>query len=643
MNSISPLLTPVPANHPPTTSSSSAPQLSNDSDQFAPIATWSVLSYTSNNTMHTLRAVVDRLGISMPHRRPTKEQLAELLIANSVRYPNANESSQEWADNVQPLNPITVARDNNSNDEAIDTSKRKRVSTDAALARNLHNQLNAGTSSGEDFGSESEGGLSPPVEPPLAGKHKKPRNNNYAQHVDSINSPTLSQITNKLAEHGEQMRQMMNMLLQNNTNKIDTKNNTATHKLSDNANAIRVSSSDGSAPTSVNPTQPLVYSCSNRSCDYKSLIQQEKFCKLHGAPMVAEIVTTTLPPVSALQTANTARGGVGGSGERTAVAWNQVDSSATPWHKTNSNNSNINSDSNIRDSSNSSDHHKYNNSGASGNSITINNNHTSIEPTFPFAQISSFIPEKVIQDARRGKWIPLAKFLPSATAMKDYETTQGLEATAVPFYQLAQALNEANNGAATPAITSAYQMLQAFGAGLIPAACEGNPNRLVDYQLFLLEIMALMQQHQSWQFVLSYVEEVRRSKQAGEASWATHKLAAGNEQGMHQDTWLKQIARFQQQTTKPSNPNYNSTHSANISNNNSQNSNNFRAAETTHSTINNTAREVCRHFSETGSCRFKQNCRYLHEPNTNKRKSNLAITPPIPATPPTTTTKSEQH
>jgi len=149
-------------------------------------------------------------------------------------------------------------------------------------------------------------------------------------------------------------------------------------------------------------------------------------------------------------------------------------------------------------------------------------------------------------------------------------------------------------------------------------------------------------QQQQWQFVLSYVEEVRRSKQATESNWANHKLAANNESGLHQETWLKQLARFQQQNGKQfstgnsNNHSYNnsSTNSNNYSSNSASNvNNNGSATEATYSnnyiSHDGTAainQEVCRFFADNGRCRFGNSCRHLHE--NKKRKNNSSTSAP---------------
>lgn len=603
-----------------TTSSSSQPQAGpgprTNSNEFVPVSTWSTLSYTSSNTKQTLRAVVDRLGIVVPPGQVTKESLANLLIANQVRYPNPNEDIVEWSLNVQSLIPNNQLGNNNDSDIINRSSNNKRNAADALVARNLHNKLNAVLDSDVDSSSSDyEEYSNEQVVHNVGAINSKP--NKRTKHITNPQpGPELTQITNQLNGQGQQMKQMMEMFstLQNNINDMNNKIYDNSSKLDNielrpnNFESNLITDKNIKSSNSVfNHTQPLVHSCSNISCDYRSTDLQEKFCKLHGAPMIAEQLKPVPLSGSALQTTNVtnARGVINNNGLHAINTSNQYEN--------------------------------YNSVPAQGNSITINN---TIEPTFPFAQIHSFIPEKIIQDARKGKWIPLAKFLPSAIAMKIYETEQGLESNTVPFYKLAQALEEVKNNTTTQSISSPFQLLQAFGGGLIPAACEGNPSRLVDYQLFLLEIITLMQQQQ-WQFVLSYVEEVRRSKQSTESSWTNHKLAANNDSGLHQETWLKQLAKFQQQNTiKPKslssspNMNYNNNsyiNNSNYNNNSTGNSNGNSSA--TDSTYNDNyinhdgtpaTQEVCRFFADNGRCRFGNSCRHLHENKKRKKNSSTS-------------------
>ena len=633
MNPSTPLHIPVTTTSSSTRiTSSSQPQT--NSDEPVPVSTWSILSYTSNTKLQTLRAVVDRLGIVVPPGKVTKESLANLLIANHVRYPNPNEDIVEWSLKVQSLIPNNSMTNNPNSDELNMSSSNKRTAADALVARNLHNKLNAILDSDTDSSSDYKEHSNDQIVNNAGSSTFNAKPNKRAKHADSQLGPELTQMNNQLAGQGQQMQQMMQMfgVLQNNikdmNNKIcDNSSKWDDYNLQSTSNN-RLSADSNINPVSINHAQPLVHSCSNISCDYRSTDLQEKFCKLHGALMIAEQLKLVPLSQSALQTTNAtnARGVINSTGLHASNTWNQYENNLIP------NNNHVTDNSQLSTSCRP--------TAIQGNSITTNNNYT-IEPTFPFAQIHSFIPEKIIQEARKGKWIPLAKFLPSATAMKNYETEQGLESNAVPFYKLAQALEAVKNNTTTQSISSPFQLLQAFGGGLIPAACEGNPNRLVDYQLFLLEIITLMQQQQ-WQFVLSYVEEVRRSKQATESNWANHKLAANNESGLHQETWLKQLARFQQQNGKQfstgnsNNHSYNnsSTNSNNYSSNSASNvNNNGSATEATYSnnyiSHDGTAainQEVCRFFADNGRCRFGNSCRHLHE--NKKRKNNSSTSAP---------------
>jgi hypothetical protein len=625
-----PLITPPQATDPrttvTTTSSSSHPSTpspNTPSDYYIPESTWSTLSYTATTTKQILRSVVDRLGIAVPPGSVTKELLASLLISNRVRFPNQHEDITQWSLTIQPLGPST------RNNETTSSTNNKRRISDASIARKLHNKLN-GIIMADSEQSDSEYSHENTDPHQTSNNHsissnslKKAKHSQPPPPDTTTTSPSIDILASQLAEQRGDMQKLMQLFQTLQRNFVSNSNQPSSSSGNSNTridNRIsRDNTNPGINPTIVNSTSPLVYSCSNISCDYKSTDLQEKFCKLHGVQMIAEQLKLVQPSGSTLQTANTtnARGGVNNKGLNATTNWNQFDNTGD---------------------SNNVDNRHHNNSnyytGTNGtqgntNSITINN---TIEPTFPFAQIHSLIPEKVIQDARKGKYVPLVKFLPSANAMKHYETEQGLESSTVPFYKLAQALEDVKNSATVQSISSPFQLLQAFGGGLIPAACEGNASRLVDYQLFLLEIIALMQQ-QHWPFVLAYVEEVRRSRQAVEASWTNHKLAAGNDSGLHQETWLKQLAKFQQQNqTKPS-PAINyfnnvqfGTGSNNNSNTSAPNSIGSRNADSS------TSQELCRFFAENGRCRFGNNCRHLHDAGSGKGKKRKGNTPSVTST-----------
>ena len=217
MNPSTPLHIPVTTTSSSTrTTSSSQPQT--HSNEPVPVSTWSILSYTSNTKLQTLRAVVDRLGIVVPPGKVTKESLANLLIANHVRYPNPNEDIVEWSLKVQSLIPNNSMTNNPNSDELNMSSSNKRTAADALVARNLHNKLNAILDSDTDSSSDYKEHSNDQIVNNAESSTFNAKPNKRAKHADPQLGPELTQITNQLAGQGQQMQQMMQMfgVLQNN-------------------------------------------------------------------------------------------------------------------------------------------------------------------------------------------------------------------------------------------------------------------------------------------------------------------------------------------------------------------------------------------------------------------------------------------
>ena len=512
-----------------------------------PRDTWSPLSYTAGNTRESLRLVAERLGIPVLPRL-TKEELANLLIANGVPYPDAMEDKAAWAASVQSIQPIAP----NSAGPRL-----PRSAADEAMAKQLQQQLND-TKDELEVDSDSElqdievvqqsGKRGPDGEIKGQPKTKRLR----------IDSAAIGRITDQLKSQQQQMQKEMEERLEQVVRRT--------------VSALR---NDSASSAAVPP------SCRIIACTEK-FAYGDQFCKYHGALELHAPKTNQTQMVK-----DNVLKGVVQTGNATTT-WNQHE--AAPVDSNNHN-------------------HGASISSAAGNPITLNL-YNNIEPNLSFAQVHAILPEKVIQDARKGKWVPLARFLPSQTAMVLRELENSLSENELAIHKVAQILKEASNSNSakdsqkqpSQTISSAYQILQAFAGGLIPAACEENWERLQDYQLFLLQIVSLMQQQQ-WQYVLAYVEEVRKSKQTLESHWKTHRLAATNDTGVHQDVWALTIARqFAKQNPQ-------------------QNNNTSRTANALASAADG-EQERCKNFASKGKCRFGDKCRYLHENAASSSNNN---------------------
>ena len=505
-----------------------------------PRDTWSPLSYTAGNTRESLRLVAERLSIpALP--RLTKEELANLLIANGVPYPDAMEDKTAWAASVQPIQPIAPS---------LAGPRPPRSSADEGMAKQLQRQLN---DSKDELEVDSDLELQDIEVVQQSGK-RGPDGEIKGQPQTKrlrIDSASIGRITDQLKSQQQQMQKEMEEHLEQVVRRT--------------VSALR---NDSAGSAAVPP------SCRIVACT-QEFAYGDQFCKYHGALELHAPKTNQTQMVK-----DSVLKGVVQTGNATTT-WNQHE--AAP----DSNNNN----------------HGASVSSAAGNPITLNlfNN---IEPNLSFAQVHSILPEKVIQDARKGKWVPLARFLPSQTAMVLRELENSLSENELAIHKVAQILKEASSSNSakdsqrqpSQTISSAYQIVQAFAGGLIPAACEENWERLQDYQLFLLQIVSLMQQQQ-WQYVLAYVEEVRKSKQTSESDWKTHRLAANNSTGVHPEVWALTTARQFAKVNPPQNSNYNN--------------NNSRAAAKPGASEGEP--ELCKNFASKGKCRFGDKCRYLHE------------------------------
>jgi hypothetical protein len=488
------------------------------------------------------------------------------LIQNQVPYPDINEDRLAWADNVEPIVTVQTLSEPLNDSSVADLSKSqpsrsaKRVATDEIVAKRLSKQLNH-----NQYWSDEESEMKTEVQPEAKSNKRAKITIGTTTSTTSESSNAFRELTEQVVEQRQQMQQVMSMLQQlqasgNNTNR------------------------------NIEPP-PQLPTCPEPDCALK-FVATEKFCSLHGHQLRRGSLPLSSTTSQSMNGTNT-RGVINSAGNATTV-WNQTDHNITPSNSHNSTQSSATTTTSTT---------------KSGNSITLTINN-STEPTFPFAQINTILPEKVIQDARKGKWVPLSKFLPSAASLALQELEETMTESELMVHKVAQVIRQAGSNNNSPnnivAISSPFELLQAFGGGLIPAACEGNQTRLADYQLFLLQIISLLRQQQ-WTYVLSYVEEVRKSKQTSEVDWATHSLAAPNATGIHQEAWARTTAR-QLSKLSTNNSNNNSNHNGNNPSINAKlNVNNTGIKG------NNTGRtEVCRNFLRYGNCRWGKDCMNSH-------------------------------
>ena len=257
--------------------------------------------------------------------------------------------------------------------------------------------------------------------------------------------------------------------------------------------------------------------------------------------------------------------------------------------------------------------------GTQGNSIT--------QPLFPFAELHKFLPDSVIKSAKKGELIKLNRFLYSEAAMLAQEAERGLTQVELSAVKIGAANRSYNNHIKKEdrEIKSASDLINAFGGGLIPAACESNPVRYADYTLFLLQIIALLNLNHGWEFVTNYVEGVRGQKQTNESNYANHRLARyDDDYAIHDKIWLQQTQLQLQKTLALITPqvslttgtsNNNRQNNNNNNNNNNSNSNNSNNNNNQLQSPNKAAKvkTECRDF-KTGTCKYGDKCKFSHLP-----------------------------
>jgi hypothetical protein len=126
------------------------------------------------------------------------------------------------------------------------------------------------------------------------------------------------------------------------------------------------------------------------------------------------------------------------------------------------------------------------------------------------------------EDARKGKFVPLANFLLSQQSKSPLENHSSESNSALRLFTEAletataegAASSLARNNSKTPKFREFIDVVNAFAGGLIPIACANRPDRLGDYMSFLFEILI---QHstgkQHWPVLLHYIESIRRARQ----------------------------------------------------------------------------------------------------------------------------------
>ena len=138
--------------------------------------------------------------------------------------------------------------------------------------------------------------------------------------------------------------------------------------------------------------------------------------------------------------------------------------------------------------------------------------------------------------ARKGKFVPLAHFLyASASTAKDKDdeaaldndTTATATAAAISATLTRLGFESRKKDKDVPRFKSWESVVEAFCGGLVPVACVGRPDRLLDYTMLFA---ALSVQHasgnQHWPVLLRYIEETRRAKQPSSLETETEKAKA---------------------------------------------------------------------------------------------------------------------
>ena len=132
------------------------------------------------------------------------------------------------------------------------------------------------------------------------------------------------------------------------------------------------------------------------------------------------------------------------------------------------------------------------------------------------------------EDARKGKFVPLAQFLRAlhpqvptpdelggeGHSSQDAHSARVIAAAFQQFNPEAVLAAAVKAHSRTPKFKGFQDIITAFAGGLMPIACVNRPDRLLDYSLFLSEIIA---QHatgrQHWPVLLHYIEQVRKQRQ----------------------------------------------------------------------------------------------------------------------------------
>jgi hypothetical protein len=612
-------------------------------DIIPPINTWKVLSYTSRLNRDQMLKVIERLNLPASlGSKPKKDELAKVLIANKVPYPTDKANVLNWVTTIQKM----ASDDSNVHPSSSANLRPLRQSGERGTAKRRHSELNdqlealvevdameiSSDESSDNEDNPAEEGKQPVVSSSTTtstnnestnskrsrgnklnelntieqqsdfeedrnrftnnddNKQNNNNNNNNSGDMKNLNmkgnnnpalsskqakkqmqaaqlSPSDSTLLNLMQRHLDDNQQQMRSVLQ------------SIQQLQQEQQRINTNNTDFRTPPP--PQLPV---CADRNCG-TVFAATDNFCTQHG-PLIKSLVPSSAPAY-AINNSNT-RTMINNSGSATINHLScQLDDTSKGTVAT------------------------------IGNQITTTTLINKVEPLFPFAKVHSFISDKVIKEARSGKYIPLYQFLPSPSAVERYEHEKLMNDDEKAILKAARVLKEANaldephksNG--YPVINGPQHIIQAFGCGLIPAACEGNPTRFADYQLFLLQIITGLRLY-AWKFMLTYIEKVRFARQEHEGDWADHKLAAKHPTGFHQE-------EFNATTTDRTagnavNPvDYSNSNNGNANNNNNNSNNNSGNYNGGNSTRGQESSKTCANFARFGKCKFGNDCRFRHE------------------------------
>jgi len=611
-------------------------------DIIPPINTWKILSYTSRLNRDQMLKVIERLNLPASlGSKPKKDELAKILIANKVPYPTDKANVLNWVTTIQKM----ASDDSNVNSPSSANLRPLRQSGERGTAKRRHSELNDRLEASEevdameissDESSDNENNLAEEGKQPVLSSSittsanngstniKRPRGNNSTTEQQS----DFEEDTNRFTNNDDDNKQNSNNnsgdmknpnMKGNNTPALSSRQakkqmqaaqlspsdstllNLMQRHLNDNQQQMRsvlqsiqqlqqeqqrinTNNTDFRAPPP--PQLPV---CADRNCG-TVFAATDNFCTQHG-PLIKSVVPSTAAVPYAINNSNT-RTMINNSGSAT-----------------------------INHLSCQLDDTSKGTVASTGNQITTTTLINKVEPLFPFARVHSFISDKVIKEARSGKYIPLYQFLPSPSAVERYEHEKLMNDDEKAILKAARVLKEANsldephksNG--YPVINGPQHIIQAIGCGLIPAACEGNPTRFADYQLFLLQVITGLRLY-AWRFMLTYIEKVRFARQEHEGDWADHKLAAKHPTGFHQE-------EFNATTTDRTagnavNPvDYSNSNSGNANNNNNNSNNNSGSYTGGNSARGQEPSKTCANFIKFGKCKFGNDCRFRHE-STNK-------------------------